>query len=65
MSSAFGRVQNAFAWFTEHGGMTAANGKIFRDKILSRGGPVDAHDLYVQFRGREPKVDALMKQRGL
>ncbi len=56
---------DSFAWFTEHGGMTAANGKTFRDAILSRGGSVDAHELYLQFRGHEPGVKALLEQRGL
>jgi peptidyl-dipeptidase Dcp len=56
---------DAFSWFTEHGGMTAANGKRFRDAILSRGGTADAKKLYVDFRGREPKVDAFLDQRGL
>ena len=56
---------DAFAWFTEHGGLTAENGKKFRDAILSRGGTVDAHKLYVDFRGREPKADALLEHRGL
>ncbi|HVV84071.1 MAG TPA: M3 family metallopeptidase [Kofleriaceae bacterium] len=56
---------DAYQWFGEHGGMTAANGKIFRDAILSRGGTVDAHDLYVKFRGKEPSPAGLIKQRGL
>jgi peptidyl-dipeptidase Dcp len=56
---------DAYEWFVEHKGMTPANGKTFRDAILSRGGTVDAHDLYKQFRGKEPSVDALLKKRGL
>jgi peptidyl-dipeptidase Dcp len=56
---------DAFSWFNEHGGMTAANGKIFRDKILSRGGTLDAHDMYKAFRGKEPSVEPLMKHLGL
>ncbi len=28
---------DAFAWFTSHGGMTRANGQRFRDMILSKG----------------------------
>jgi peptidyl-dipeptidase Dcp len=53
------------AWFTEHGGMTAANGKTFRDAILSRGATKDAHQLYLDFRGREPSANALLVHRGL
>ncbi len=56
---------DAFSWFGEHGGMTAANGKIFRDQVLSRGGSIDAHDLYVKFRGHEPSVAPLLQHRGL
>ena len=58
-------ASDAFAWFTEHGGMTAENGAKFRDAILSRGGTVDAHDLYIKFRGHEPSVDPLLNKRGL
>ena len=53
------------AWFAEHGGMTAANGAKFRDLILSKGSTKDAHQLYLDFRGREPSAKALLVQRGL
>jgi peptidyl-dipeptidase Dcp len=53
------------AWFAEHGGMTAENGKKFRDGVLSRGATRDAHQLYLDFRGREPSVAALLEHRGL
>ncbi len=56
---------DAFAWFTEHGGLTRANGQRFRDMILSRGGTAKASDLYRAFRGREPRVEPLLKERGL
>ena len=56
---------DAFAWFTEHGGLTRANGSRFRDMVLSRGGTVDAATLYRNFRGRDPNVDALLEERGL
>ena len=56
---------DSYAWFNEHGGMTAANGKLFRDGVLSRGGTIDAHQLYLDFRGGEPSVEPLLKQRGL
>jgi peptidyl-dipeptidase Dcp len=56
---------DAFAWFTEHGGLTRANGNRFREMILSRGGTVDAATLYRNFRGRDPNVDALLEERGL
>jgi peptidyl-dipeptidase Dcp len=56
---------DSYAWFNEHGGMTAENGKLFRDGILSRGGTMDAHQLYLNFRGGQPSVEPLLKQRGL
>ena len=56
---------DSFAWFNEHGGMTAANGKLYREGILSRGGTMDAHQLYLNFRGHEPGVEPLLQQRGL
>ena len=56
---------DAFEWFKEHGGMTAENGQIFRDKILSRGNTVDLATLYRDFRGRDPSVEPLLESRGL
>jgi peptidyl-dipeptidase Dcp len=56
---------DAYAWFTEHGGLTRANGARFRDMVLSRGGTVDAATLYRNFRGRDPNVEALLEERGL
>ncbi len=56
---------DAYAWFGEHGGLTAENGLRFRDMILSRGGTQDAATMYRNWRGRDPSVDALLEQRGL
>ena len=56
---------DAYAWFTEHGGLTRANGQRFREMILSRGGTDDAAVLYRKFRGRDPEVGPLLEQRGL
>jgi peptidyl-dipeptidase Dcp len=56
---------DAFAWFTEHGGLTRANGQRLRDMILSRGGTEDAATLYRAFRGRDPSVEPLLVNRGL
>ncbi|MET1162203.1 MAG: peptidyl-dipeptidase Dcp [Pseudoxanthomonas sp.] len=56
---------DAFEWFTELGGMTAENGQIFRDKILSRGNTVDLATLYRDFRGKDPSVEPLLENRGL
>jgi peptidyl-dipeptidase Dcp len=56
---------DAYAWFTEHGGLTRANGQRFRDLILSRGGTRDVAALYREFRGRDPSVEPLLVERGL
>jgi peptidyl-dipeptidase Dcp len=56
---------DAFAWFTEHGGLTRENGERFRDMILSRGGTEDVSAMYRAFRGRDPNVKALLEERGL
>ena len=52
-------------WFKEKGGMTRANGDEFRAKLLSRGGSVDAIELFESFRGREPDIEPLLERRGL
>lgn len=56
---------DAFAWFNENGGMTRANGKIFREKILSRGGSQDVGEMYRAFRGKDPSIQYLLEHRGL
>ncbi|WP_448098994.1 peptidyl-dipeptidase Dcp [Luteibacter yeojuensis] len=56
---------DAFQWFKEHGGLTRENGQIFRDKILSRGNTVELGKLYRDFRGKEPSIEPMLKDRGL
>jgi peptidyl-dipeptidase Dcp len=56
---------DAFEWFKEHGGLTRENGQIFRDKILSRGNTVELGKLYRDFRGKEPSIEPMLKDRGL
>lgn len=56
---------DAYAWFEEHGGLTRANGQYFRDKILSRGNSEDLGTLYHNFRGKDPSIQPLLKNRGL
>jgi peptidyl-dipeptidase Dcp len=52
-------------WFVENGGLTRENGERYRRYILSRGGSVDAMELYRAFRGRDPEVAPLLERRGL
>lgn len=56
---------DAYAWFEENGGLTRENGQRFRDMILSRGNTEDLEKLYVDFRGKEPDIKPLLKNRGL
>ncbi len=37
----------------------------FEKEILSRGGTADPLEMYIAFRGKEPGIDALLKNRGL
>ena len=37
----------------------------FRKNILERGGTKDAMEMYIDFRGREPEIGPLLRQRGL
>ena len=52
-------------WFRENGGLSRENGDHFRRTLLSKGGSVEAMDLYRAFRGRDAEVEPLLKRRGL
>ncbi len=52
-------------WFRENGGLLRENGDHFRRTLLSRGGSVEALDLYRAFRGADPDVRPLLVRRGL
>ncbi|HXH00644.1 MAG TPA: M3 family metallopeptidase, partial [Xanthomonadaceae bacterium] len=52
-------------WFKRNGGLTRKNGDWFRDKLLSRGGSMDAIQLYRNFAGGEPDIGHLLRRRGL
>ncbi len=56
---------DAYAWFEDNGGLTRENGQRFRDMILSRGNTEDLHKMFVNFRGREPDIQPMLKDRGL
>ena len=56
---------DAFAWFTRHGGLTRANGQRFRDLILSRGHTQDYAPMFRAFYGRDPEIGPLLEHRGL
>lgn len=56
---------DAFSLFEDEGIFNAATGEKFLSTVLANGGSQDAMDLFVAFRGREPTVDALLKQDGI
>ncbi|WP_170475096.1 M3 family metallopeptidase [Ruegeria arenilitoris] len=57
---------DAFAAFEEAGGaFDPERAKALEDSILSTGGSREAEELYLEFRGRLPGVEALLKGRGL
>jgi oligopeptidase A len=56
---------DAFAAFEERGVFDRGVAQRFLDSILSQGGSKKALDAFVDFRGREPDVNALLKQQGL
>jgi oligopeptidase A len=56
---------DAFSRFEEHGIFDPESGRDFLQCILERGGSEDAMDLFVRFRGREPKIDALLRHSGI
>ena len=52
-------------WFKENGGLTRKNGDHFRKTLLSRGGTLDAMQMYRNFSGRDAQVQPLLEKRGL
>jgi peptidyl-dipeptidase Dcp len=56
---------DAYQWFEDNGGLTRANGDRFRRMVLSRGNTEDLATMYAAWRGREPSVEPMMKDRGL
>jgi len=58
--------KDAFQAFLETGDLfDPATGLRLREEILSRGGTRPGMELYVNFRGREPGIQALLEARGL
>lgn len=52
-------------WFKENGGLLRKNGDYFRDTLLGRGGSIDSMQMFRNFRGRDSKIEPLLKRRGL
>ncbi len=56
---------DAASLFEEKGMYDAESAKAYLENILQAGDSEDAMTLYKRFRGREPQVDALLRDRGL
>lgn len=56
---------DAFEAFKETGVFDQATARSLRTNILERGNSEDPMALFVRFRGREPKIEPLLKKRGL
>jgi oligopeptidase A len=56
---------DAYARFEEEGPFNETTGRDFRDKILARGGSREPMELFVDFRGREPSVEPLLRHSGI
>ena len=56
---------DAFESFKKNGIFNEETATSFRENILSKGNLKNPMELYKNFKGREPKVDALLKKSGL
>ena len=57
--------EDAFEAFKENGIFDQETAKLFRENVLAKNGIKDAMEMYVAFRGREPQIDALLKNLGI
>lgn len=56
---------DAYNWFENNGGLTRENGQRLRDMILSRGNTLEPKEMYKEWRGSDPKIEPMLKARGL
>jgi oligopeptidase A len=56
---------DAYSLFEENGVLDPRTGQRFWSEILAVGGSRPALESFVAFRGREPKIDALMRHSGM
>ena len=56
---------DAFSMFEEQGVFSRDTGVAFLHSILEQGGARDAMELFMEFRGREPSIDALLRHSGI
>ncbi|KFC10865.1 dipeptidyl carboxypeptidase [Trabulsiella guamensis ATCC 49490] len=58
-------ADDGYQWFVEQGGLRRENGQRFREAILSRGNSEDLENLYRTWRGHDPDIEPMLKNRGL
>ena len=56
---------DAFSRFEDNGIFDAETGRDFLHCILEQGGAREPMDLFVEFRGRKPEIDALLRHSGI
>ena len=56
---------DAFSLFEEQGIFNPEAGQAFLHNILEQGGAKDAMDLFTAFRGREPRIEPLLRHCGI
>jgi oligopeptidase A len=56
---------DAFSAFEENGLFDADTGRRYRETILEVGGSRPALESFIAFRGREPRLDALLRHQGM
>ncbi|RME35148.1 MAG: M3 family peptidase [Gammaproteobacteria bacterium] len=56
---------DAYSRFEEQGVFDEATGRDFLHAILEQGGSRDPMDLFVRFRGREPRIEPLLRHAGI
>ncbi|MFO7654277.1 MAG: M3 family metallopeptidase [Candidatus Krumholzibacteriia bacterium] len=56
---------DAFEAFQETSLFDQATAQRFREAVLERNGTADFMQMYLDFRGREPRIEPLLRQRGL
>lgn len=57
-------ASDAFERFENEGLFNTTTGQEFRKAVLAVGGKDTALDAFINFRGREPKIDALLRHQG-
>jgi oligopeptidase A len=56
---------DAYSLFEETGVLNPETGKSYLKNILEQGGSRDPMDMFIAFRGREPRIEALLRHSGL